>query len=86
MPAAFLEEMLELRMEIEELKESGPDSPELGALEHQLVQRRDGLLSRAGEAFARLPEGPERGAVLKEVREQLNATKYVQGLLRDLRS
>jgi molecular chaperone HscB len=86
MPAAFLEEMLALRMEIEELKEGGPDSPELTAMERQLVERREGLLTRAGEAFDRLPEAPDRGALLKEVRELLNATKYVQGLLRDLRS
>jgi molecular chaperone HscB len=86
MPAAFLEEMLALRMEIEELKESGPDSPELRAMERQLVERREGLLTRAGQAFTRLPQASDRGAVLKEVRELLNATKYVQGLLRDLRS
>jgi molecular chaperone HscB len=86
MPAAFLEEMLAQRMEIEELKEGGPDSPELTAMERQLVERREGLLKRAGEAFARSPEASSKGAVLKEVRELLNATKYVQGLLRDLRS
>jgi molecular chaperone HscB len=86
MPAAFLEEMLALRMEIEELKEGGPDSPKLTAMERQLVQRREGLLTRAGETFARSPEASSKGAVLKEVRELLNATKYVQGLLRDLRS
>jgi molecular chaperone HscB len=86
MPATFLEEMLASRMEIEELKESGSESPELVAMERQLVERREGLLTRAGHAFTRLPEASGRGAVLKEVRELLNATKYVQGLLRDLRS
>ena len=81
MPAAFLEEMLELRMAIEELKES-PDSPEFLAMEKQLAQRREKLLVDFGSRFARTDS--DRKLVLKEGRQILNATKYVQGLIRDL--
>ena len=91
MPAAFLLEMLELREAIEELRSSaGPDSPERLAMEGQLAERRDRLLDEAGKLFARLeglPAGDAgRAGLLKEVRQLLNATKYVQGLLRDLRA
>jgi len=84
MPAAFLEEMLDLRMVIEELKEGGPDAPELVRMEDQLEARRGGLLARVGETFGRLSTA-DRAAGLKEVRQLLNAIKYIQGLLRDLR-
>jgi molecular chaperone HscB len=85
MPAAFLEEMLELRMEIENIKGHG-DSPEFGAMEKQLVERCDTLLAEVGSRFSRLAIDPARQRLLKEVRQLLNATKYVQGLLRDLHS
>src|SRR5438067_12653923 len=52
MPAAFLEEMLELRMRIEEVKEvRGPDRPERTDMEVQLAQRRDRLLQEAARQF-----------------------------------
>ena len=51
MPAAFLEEMLELRMEIEELKEN-PDSPQFAAMAKQLKERREKLLIEVGSRFA----------------------------------
>ena len=81
MPTAFLEEMLELRMEIEEIKEN-QDSPEFLAMEKQLSQRREKLLGDFGLRFARTDS--DRKQVLKEGRQILNATKYVQGLIRDL--
>jgi molecular chaperone HscB len=78
MPAAFLEEMLELRMEIAELT---PDSPEAIAMEKRLVDRRDEMLNRVGE----LLEGtPPTGLI--ESRRLLNATKYINNLIRDLRA
>src|SRR4051794_8179377 len=83
MPAIFLEEMLELRMQIEEIKQA-PDSPEVAAMERQLAARRDGLLADVGARFERLPTVPSRASSLNEIRQLLNATKYVQGLLRDL--
>jgi molecular chaperone HscB len=78
MPSEFLEEMLDLRMEIADLK---PDSPEAVALERRLSDRRDELLNRVGEILD--------GAVptrLTESRRLLNATKYIQNLIRDLRA
>ena len=51
MPAAFLEEMLELRMEIEEIKQR-PDSPEFAAIDKQLAERREKLLANVGSRFS----------------------------------
>ncbi len=81
MPVDFLEEMLELRMEIEEIKQS-PGSPEFAAMAKQLADRRDKLLNEVGSCFA--SADANRQTALKQIRQLLNATKYVQGLLRDL--
>jgi molecular chaperone HscB len=90
MSPAFLEEMLELRMEIEELREAGSSSSSgRVAMEQQLRQRREKLLDDIAGQFGRLESltpGAERKPVLLQVRQQLNAAKYVQGLLRDLRA
>jgi len=80
MPQEFLEEMLELRMAIEEIKTEGPDSPAFSAMEKDLANRRDRLFDRVGMLF----DDKTSLGILKEVRQLLNATKYVQGLLRDL--
>jgi len=82
MPPEFLEEMLDLRMEIAELE---PDSPAAATMESQLAARRDGLLTRVGALLEGL--APEtRTAQLVEARRLLNGTKYVQNLIRDLRA
>jgi molecular chaperone HscB len=87
MPAAFLEEVLELRMEIEELRETEPpDSPARQAMERRLTERRDALLAEVGDEFEKLGAAADRTAVLRGIRQRLNATKYVQNLLRDLHS
>jgi molecular chaperone HscB len=91
MSPEFLEEMLELRMEIEELREAGnPDSPARRAMEERLNQRKEGLVKSVGQAFARiesLPAGDAKGMEgLLQVRKLLNSAKYIQGLLRDLRA
>ncbi len=78
-PAPFLEEMLELRMEIAELE---PGSPAADQLESQLTARRDALLNEAGQLF----DGPDLANRLPDVRRKLNATKYVRNLVRDLRA
>jgi molecular chaperone HscB len=77
-PTAFLEEMLDLRMEIAELS---PDSPQAITMEKQLGERRCALLVRVGD----LLDGttPNR---LPDARRLLNATKYVNNLIRDLRA
>jgi molecular chaperone HscB len=81
MPVAFLEEMLELRMAIEEIKGS-PDSLAFAAMERQLAQRRETLLQQFGAGFDR--DSADSPRDLKTLRQILNATKYVQGLIRDL--
>jgi molecular chaperone HscB len=90
MAGAFLEEMLELRMEIEELRQEPADSPRRRNLEIQLSQRSDTFVGELGRWFAELEAmtaGDERRREkLIEVRRVLNAAKYVQGLLRDLRA
>jgi molecular chaperone HscB len=90
MEPAFLEEMLELRMEIEELRGHGADSPARAALEQQLQQRNERLMNDLGSRFAECEELPanesRRSRVLLQVRQLLNTAKYIQGLLRDLRA
>ena len=84
MPGAFLEEMLELRMEVEQIKRA-PDSPEFSAFERQLAERCENLARAIGDCFARLEKATNRQPVMKEIRQLLNAARYVQGLVRDLR-
>lgn len=83
MPAAFLEEMLELRMEIEGIKQE-PASSAFATMDRQLASRRAALLGEVGARFEHRPDGPARATVLRDIRRLLNAAKYVQGLLRDL--
>jgi molecular chaperone HscB len=87
MPAEFLEEMLELRMEIEELRETEPpDSPGRSAMERRLTDRREKLLQAVEDDFAKPGPAGERAELLRTIRRRLNALKYVQNLLRDLQS
>jgi molecular chaperone HscB len=88
-PPEFLEEMLDLRMRIEEAKAyPDPDTSERANLELALTHRRDGFLADVAVLFDGLealpPDDPGRGGILVQIRQALNATKYVQGLLRDL--
>jgi molecular chaperone HscB len=91
MAPAFLDEMLDLRMEIEELREGGPaDSLARLEMEHQLTRRSDALVQALTAAFARLEalpaDNPNRRGVLLQIRQVLNAARFIQGLLRDLRA
>jgi len=88
---AFLEEMLDLRMEIEELREAGnPESPGLKAMEERLVQREKALQAEVARRFEQyeglLATDSGRQGVLVQIRQALNAARYIQGLLRDLRA
>jgi len=87
MPADFLEEMLDLRMEIEELRESGErDSAAFKQMEASLCERRLSMIGELERRFDSLPnEEAQRRTVLSRIRSTLNALKYVQNLLRDLR-
>ncbi|HVK08731.1 MAG TPA: iron-sulfur cluster co-chaperone HscB C-terminal domain-containing protein [Gemmataceae bacterium] len=78
----FLEEMLELRMEIAGLQR---DTPAAEAMERQLAGRRNGMLARVGELLGDLTV-ETRATYLADARRQLNAAKYVQNLIRDLRA
>jgi molecular chaperone HscB len=82
MPAEFLEEMLDLRTEIAGLT---PDSPKAVAMEQQLRDRRDQMLTEVGRLLDSLTP-PNRTTQLTNARRLLNATKYVQNLIRDLRA
>ena len=91
MSPVFLEEMLDLRMEIEDLREAGaPDSPRWQAMEQQLVQRGETLRAELSRRFTQYegfaPDASGRQGVLVLIRQVLNAAKYIQGLLRDLRA
>ena len=83
----FLEEMLDLRMRIEEVKHAA-ESSERVTLERDLTLRREALLGEAGGLFEKLaplpPDDAARPGLLVRIRQTLNATKYIQGLLRDL--
>jgi molecular chaperone HscB len=82
MPAEFLEEMLDLRMEIAGLT---AESPAAVAMEKQLRERRDELLQQVGTMLESLTPD-NRVPQLAQTRRKLNAAKYVQNLLRDLRA
>ena len=86
MPAEFLEEVLELRLQIEELKEQPADSPGRQAMTGQLQRRRAAMLEEIAGDFAKLERGGDRPGQLRSLRRRLNALKYVQNLLRDLKS
>jgi molecular chaperone HscB len=76
-PAEFLEEMLELRMQIEEAK----GDPEARAgFERSLLARRGQLVDEAGRELSQPPERDR----LTQIRQTLNAAKFINGLLRDL--
>jgi molecular chaperone HscB len=85
----FLEEMLELRMEIEELRERSEPAA-LAVLERQLQERRGQLIAEIGARFAEYEQTPpseaKRRAILVGVRQLLNTARYIQGQLRDLRA
>jgi len=77
-PTEFLEEMLELRMEIADIER---DSSEAAEMEKRMRVRRDALLEQVGQQFATTDS-----TRLLAIRKLLNATKYVENLLRDLRA
>jgi molecular chaperone HscB len=83
----FLEEMLDLRMQIEEIKHSS-DATARDQLQRQLTARRAALLPEAGKRLddvaALPPNHSGRDGLLVRIRQDLNATRYIQGLLRDL--
>ncbi len=88
MPPAFLEEVLELRMAIEEMKQTAqPETPPFQEMEAQIDAKRAGLLEVLAGLFAQLEAvlpAQTRDSVLQRIRMELNSLKYIQGLKRDL--
>ncbi|HLW67118.1 MAG TPA: Fe-S protein assembly co-chaperone HscB [Gemmataceae bacterium] len=86
MPPEFLEEVLELRMAIEELREvEPPDSLPRREMENRLEHRRAMMLQEVENDFAAMTPSNRKEALIS-IRRRLNAIKYMQGLLRDLRA
>jgi molecular chaperone HscB len=88
MPEGFLENILELRMEIDEAKESGAgNAAQLRQLEDRLQNERDGAMKRVADLFTTAEKagmGTPSSESLLEIRRQLNTVKYLDGLLREL--
>lgn len=82
MSPVFLEEMLDLRMQIEEARAAGPTTPATGNLQRTLTQRYDDLLAAVALDFER----DTSPTVFAGIRQRLNALRYIQGLLRDLQA
>jgi molecular chaperone HscB len=86
MPPAFLAEMLEARERIEESRAGCPDDAAMLAAEFD--KRYDGILADVNSLLDRLqalpPGDAGRAELFTQIRGQLNAAKYVRGLIRDL--
>lgn len=88
MPEGFLENVLELRMEIEELLETGGQgSAEAEQLHQRLDAERNHAMEKVADAFRDLEKrniGKPPAELLRTLRSQLNTVKYYDGLLREL--
>jgi molecular chaperone HscB len=87
LPQNFLAEMLEAREEVE-LARGTP--AKVAKLDEEFSKRLAGIMEQVGSTFARY-ESPgaddrERVNLRSRIRGQLNAAKYVRGLLRDLQA
>lgn len=92
MPDGFLEEMLFLHEEIDELQAAAPSSQqevERDRLRAHLTERRDGLLATLADACERVRAARDAGADFAAeattIRRTLNAARYVIGSLASLR-
>jgi molecular chaperone HscB len=84
MPPAFLMEVMELREEIEEVRETGGVESDRGrALEAKLSGELADVFSQIGSAFA---AGKKDADSLTAIRRSINVARYLEGLLRDLKS
>lgn len=87
MPQAFLMEVLEWNETLDEARDAAPGSAELAALDElgtTLDEERGEALDRIGALLTPLPE---RGAkALSALRRELNAVRYLDRALRELKS
>jgi Fe-S protein assembly co-chaperone HscB len=83
----FLEEMMDLRDELEEVLSSG-DAGKIRAFGDRLRARRDAaeepLEAEFGRLVAMVPDAAGRDELLRGMRERLNESAYFRSLLRDL--
>ncbi|MFO0946504.1 MAG: Fe-S protein assembly co-chaperone HscB [Planctomycetota bacterium] len=88
MPEGFLEDVLELRMEIEELVEEGrAGSPRAEELLQRLEAERCKAMDNVSDSFRELEKqkaAKPPAEALRILRSQLNTVKYYDGLLREL--
>lgn len=86
MPQSFLMEVLEWNETLEEGRSAQPGSPERDALERlasELASQREETMARIAAALDPLPA---RGAeALTTVRRELNAVRYIDRALREIR-
>jgi len=87
MPPEFLMEIMDLREEIEEVRESGGlDSDRGRALESKLNADLGETYSEMAERFSTaLAAAPPDADLLLAIRRQINVARYLEGLLRDLK-
>jgi molecular chaperone HscB len=88
-PPAFLAEMLEARERVEEVRAAGsPCGLAAVELRDEFDAQYAAFLAAVAAGFAELeklpPDDPKRADVRLRIRAQLNAAKYVRGLIRDL--
>jgi molecular chaperone HscB len=89
MPDGFFEQVLDLRMEIEELREENLQHSKQGlALRRNLEGERQEALDDVAKLFGKMEGEGTLGhhAELAAIRMQLNKIKYLDGLLRDLKA
>jgi molecular chaperone HscB len=89
MPLGFLEEVLELRMEIEEAKEEGSlDPPRARELHDRITNEREASMAAIASALQQWQSAESKRTAdgLASIRERLNTVKYYDGLLRELAS
>lgn len=89
MPTGFLEEVLDLRMEIEEAKgEDSLDPSRARELHDRITNEREASMAAVASALqqSQSAEHSRTAEGLASVRERLNSVKYYDGLLRELSS
>lgn len=87
MPEGFLEDVLELRGEIEEARESGAaGNAGLEEIRERIARDRRNAMQRVAERFRAMEKSTLAPAEeeLRSIREELNTVKYYDGLLREV--